>query len=394
MGAAHGHEAGEHHPAAPAVRRLLVLLVGPFVLLTLIGMVLLWPGDRARVDISETGLGARLIDAHVTATTEDPCPAAEEEAELQCLTIEVRIDEGPDSGQTRRIDVGQTTQTALPRVGDEVVLGYEPAAEEATEQYFFADYQRGGSLLFLTVVFCLVVVALGRWRGLFALLGLAISLLVLTKFALPSLLDGHSPLGVAVVASSLIMVIALYLAHGFNVRTSTALAGTLVSLLLTGVLGSAFVTAARFSGLASEEATTLRAFAGQVDLRGLLLAGMIIGSLGVLDDVTVTQVSAVWELRRANPAYTAFELYRSAVRIGRDHIASTVNTLVLAYAGASLPLLLLFTLAGRGAGEVLTSEIVAQEAVRTLVGSIGLVASVPITTWLASVVATRDTPTP
>jgi uncharacterized membrane protein len=188
------------------------------------------------------------------------------------------------------------------------------------------------------------------------------------------------------------MFVALYLAHGFSVRTSTAVLGTLASLLLTVLLGWAFSGATQLSGLSSEEANFLQGAFGGVDPRGLLLAGVVIGALGVLDDVTVTQASAVWELRAANPAYGVWELYRAAVRIGRDHIASTVNTLVLAYAGASLPLLLLFTISGTRLTDVLTSDVIATEVVRTLVGSIGLVASVPVTTGLAALLATA-TPT-
>ena len=151
-----------------------------------------------------------------------------------------------------------------------------------------------------------------------------------------------------------------------------------------------FVDLARFTGLADEEATFLQVFAGQIDLRGLLLGGFVIGALGVLDDVTVTQVSAVWELKHADPDYGFRDLYSSAVRIGRDHIASTVNTLVLAYAGASLPLLLLFTQAGQGLSDVVNGEAVAIEIVRTLCGSIGLVAAVPFTTAVAALVVARD----
>lgn len=169
-----------------------------------------------------------------------------------------------------------------------------------------------------------------------------------------------------------------------------ALLGTFASLLVTGVLGLVFVGAAKFTGLAQEEAGFLQLTAGQVDLKGLLLAGIVIGSRGVLDDVTVTQVSAVSELHASNPSLGRWDLYRAGVRIGRDHIASTVNTLLLAYAGAALPLLLLFTEASRPLGDVVTSETVAVEVVRTLVGSVGLVASVPITTALAALVVGPD----
>jgi uncharacterized membrane protein len=232
------------------------------------------------------------------------------------------------------------------------------------------------------------VIALSRWRGVTSLLGLAISFLVLLQFVIPAILEGSDPVAVSLVGAAAIMFVALYLAHGVNARTSTAVLGTVASLALTALLAAAFVGAARFTGFSSEEALFLQISAEQINIRGLLLGGIIIGTLGVLDDVTVTQASAVWELHNANPRLGARQLYHAAVRIGRDHIASTVNTLVLAYAGAALPLLLIFTLSNRPLGSVLATEVIAEEIVRTFVGSIGLVASVPITTALTAAAIT------
>jgi uncharacterized membrane protein len=254
--------------------------------------------------------------------------------------------------------------------------------------YFFVDFDRRVPLTILAVVFAVVVIALSRWRGFAALGGLAVSLLILIKFVLPAILAGSDPLSVALVGGATIMFLALYLAHGLNAATTTAVLGTLASLLLTGALALLFVNISIFTGAGSEEASFLQISQQQVNLQGLLLASIIIGTLGVLDDVTITQASAVWELHRVNPGLGARGLYRSGIRIGRDHIASTVNTLVLAYAGASLPLFILFSVSNRGLDQVLNIEIVAEEIVRTLVGSIGLVASVPITTGLAALVVT------
>jgi len=259
-----------------------------------------------------------------------------------------------------------------------------PLGAPVSAEFYFADYQRDLPLLLLGLIFAVAVVALGRWRGLRALGALGASLAVLVVFVLPAILQGSSPVAVAIVGSAVIMTVALFMSHGINVRTASALLGTLVSLGLTGILALVFVGATQLTGLASEEAVYLQVSAERINLQGLILAGIIIGSLGVLDDVTVTQASAVWELRKANRSWGFSELYRPAVRIGRDHIASTVNTLVLAYAGASLPLLVLFTQAERPLVEVAGGEVVATEIVRTLVGSIGLVASVPITTALTA----------
>jgi uncharacterized membrane protein len=179
---------------------------------------------------------------------------------------------------------------------DKIIVGL------AGDEFYFHDFQRGRSLLVLALLFAAAVIALGRWRGFMSLIGLAISLLVLVKFVLPAILEGQSPVMVSLVGAALVMFVALYLAHGFNAQTTTAVVGTMASLVLTGVLAAIFIEATKLTGLVSEEAGSLQALAGQIDLQGLLLGGVIIGSLGVLDDVTVTQAAAVWELRAANPA--------------------------------------------------------------------------------------------
>jgi uncharacterized membrane protein len=250
--------------------------------------------------------------------------------------------------------------------------------------------QRSMPLAVLAIVFAVVVVALGRLRGVLALAGIVLSLGVLLVFIFPALLEGAAPIGVALTGATIIAFGTLYLAHGLNDRTTVALLGTMASLGLTAVLAVGFAAAAELSGLASEESLTLLTFAPDLDFRGLLLAAVIIGTLGVLDDVTITQVAAVWELHHSDPAMGRRQLYGAGIRIGRDHIASTVNTLVLAYAAAALPLLLIYTQSGLAFGEVLATETVAVEIVQTLVGSIGLVASVPLTTALACWVIVRS----
>jgi uncharacterized membrane protein len=212
------------------------------------------------------------------------------------------------------------------------------------------------------------------------------SLLVIIMFVLPAVLEGANAVAVALVAAGAIAFLALFLAHGVNLATAAALLSSIASLAVTAILAWIFVRLANLTGLANESIGFLGALGTDLNPEGLLLAGVVIGSLGVLDDVTVTQVSAVWELKRARPDANTADLYRRAVRIGRDHISSTVNTLFLAYAGAALPLLLLFQEAGQSISSVATREVVAVEIVRALVGSIGLVASVPISTALAAAV--------
>jgi uncharacterized membrane protein len=387
---AHGHGNG-HTPAPPSGRRVRILIAAlllPCALGTLVGVVLLWP--TGGLPPTTTG-GQQPVRAEVVATRASECSPGDG-AGAGCAAVVVRMVDGPRAAR----DLVQIVpvEPGSPRfaVGDQVVLGWSGGDPDDPGSYQIVDFQRGSSLLWLAAVFAAAVLVLGRWRGLAALAALALSFVVLLVFVLPSILTGHDPLAVAVVGSCLIMFVVLYLTHGPSARTSTAVLGTLLSLALIGGLGAAFSAAAELTGLDDQTSNLIATLGTAVDARGLLLAGMIIGALGVLDDVTVTQTSAVWELRRANPALGPGALFSAAMRIGRDHVASAVNTLVLAYAGASLPLLLLFTVSGRALGDVVTAQDVATEVVRTLVGSIGLVASVPITTGLAALVASREKP--
>jgi uncharacterized membrane protein len=383
-------QAGPRPAARRQVRILLAVLVTPFAVATVVGLIVLWPAHRS-VDVpSAIGPQPERAEAVLVRVTRAPCPGTSDDpATPLCSSATARIRTGPHRGETVDLQpAGGGVYGRRVEPGDRVILalvgGDDPGAG-----WYFEDFARRRPMLLLAVIFAAAVALLGRWRGMFSLVGLVFSLVLLVRFVLPSILEGHNPVAVAVVGAAAVMFVALYLAHGFNVRTTSAVAGTLASLLLIGILSGLFVGATQLTGLASEEGEFLRALAGNIDLHGLLLGGIVIGSLGVLDDVTVTQASAVWELSLANTTYGFRQLYGAAIRIGRDHIASTVNTLVLAYAGASLPLLVLFTLSNRRLGDVLTGEIVAEEVVRTLVGSIGLVAAVPITTALTAFVATR-----
>jgi uncharacterized membrane protein len=232
------------------------------------------------------------------------------------------------------------------------------------------------------------------WKGVRALAGLGLSLVIVVGFIVPAILDGRSPEGVAIVGALAIMLVTIPLAHGLGPATVAACLGTSGSLLLTLGLASLFTELAHLTGLSSEEAIYVRATSGDVSLQGLLLAGMVIGALGVLDDVTITQASTVLALRQANPNLGTAALFRGALGVGHDHIAATVNTLFLAYAGASLPVLLIFNLSGTSFSDALNSEAVAAEVVATLVGSIGLIAAVPVTTAIASLLATRSGASP
>ena len=269
------------------------------------------------------------------------------------------------------------------RVGQGVYLYVVDPTLPVASRYRLAGVQRGEPLLLLFGIFVIAIVVLGRLRGLLAVVGLGASLIVLVEFLIPALIAGRPPVVTAVVGAAAVMIIVLVLAHGPTIRTATAMVGTGAALLLTLVLATTFVDLAGLSGATSEETAYLQ-IGLAIDLRGLLLAGIVIGALGILDDVTVTQVSTVYELRRADRSMPRRRLYAAALRVGRDHIASTVNTLLLAYAGASMPLLVLFATSGVGVSETLMTGEVAQEIVRTLAGSVGLIAAVPITTAIAA----------
>ncbi len=384
---AHGHAHGDRDFVVESTtRRNLWIIAGVLFALTAIGVAVLRPTGDNRPDLSRLGVASDLYDANVIASEEGPCSGTRLEDAVLCEFLTLELGEGPDAGETTVLELTIGAASPDVDVGDEIIVtrGEGPQGEVA---YQFADRQRRGVLIALALLFAVAVVVLGRVRGLAALGGLVASVVVLLQFALPAIIDGQPPVFVAIVASALIAFFALYLAHGFKPMTTVALLGTLASLALTALLAALFVWLGNFSGFASEEAFFLEAAGGQIDLEGILLAGIVIGALGALDDMTVTQASAVWELRAANPAMPFAELYGAGIRIGRDHVASTVNTLLLAYAGAAMPLLLLFVLSNQSLGAVANSEIVAEEIVRTLVGSIGLVSAVPFTTWLAARVA-------
>lgn len=375
-------------------RWTVALLVLGLCVATVVGLLLLRPtgaakalrGPDAGTAVAGTVVAIRpsACGNAVASGDESGTAAPSGGGPQRCSFVQIRLDDGPESGRQVSQLIGTEVVPNL-SVGSAVVLARANGTGiPFAERYQLVDAARGRPLLLLAVLFALAVVLLGRGRGALALLGLALSLLVVVSFLVPALLSGRPPLLTALVGASAVMLLVLLLAHGANLRTGVAILGTSASLLLIVGLSTLFVRLASLSGLSSEDAFYIRSLFGQIDLRGLLLAGIVIGALGILDDVTVTQVSTVWELRAANASLSRRELYTAALRVGRDHIASTVNTLLLAYVGASLPLVVIFSTSGQSATTTLTSSVVAEEVVRTLSGSIGLVAAVPLTTVLAA----------
>ncbi|MFD7668263.1 YibE/F family protein [Streptomyces sp. NPDC059788] len=409
LGHGHSHSHG-HGPAAPVsrhLRKVIAAVLIPFAAAVLAGLVVLWPGGAPGHKPSGVGFDQQTEKAKVVKVEEVNCadvhaqqqqqpsqqqpssPADPRQRQAQhCERAIIEVTTGKDTGR-RFESIVTPDATRHYTAGQGVVVAYAPKAPKDL-QYSVADVDRTFPMWVLAAIFAAAVVVVGRLRGVLALVALVVSFAVLTLFILPAILQGSNPLVVAIVGGSAIMLVALYMCHGLTARTSVAVLGTLVSLLLIGLLGSLFIGWALLTGNTDDQTGLVHGLYPDIEIRGLLLAGIIIGSLGVLDDVTVTQTAAVWELKEADPSAGWRKLYSSAMRIGRDHIASVVNTLVLAYAGAALPLLLLFSIAQSSVGTVASSEVVAEEVVRTLVGSIGLVASVPLTTLLAALVVSAD----
>ena len=299
--------------------------------------------------------------------------------------LEVLLTEGDLAGKTVTVETGTVPTANQPhfRVGDRVMVAASKDFSGKTV-FYIADFVRTQPLLWLFIVFIVLVLAVGRLRGLGSLFSLAASFFIILLFVLPHINKGEDPVLISILASMLIIPIMFYLSHGFNRKTTVAILGTLIALTITGLLAEVSVNAAKLTGFTSDEAAFLQVSKkGTINMKGLVLAGIIIGALGVLDDVTVSQSAVVQQLKRANPKIKPARLFTQALSVGQDHITSMVNTLILVYAGASFPLLLLFVNNPQPFSQVINYEIIAEEVVRTLTGSIGLVLAVPITTVLA-----------
>ena len=390
-------------PLEPLPARIVVGLLAVIGIAVMAGAVWLWP-SRQHVDIpmpfqNATGGAVSTQRGHVLSSGLGDCgsPSANQVLTTapqpgipgsgRCVRTLVAIDSGPNAGADTLLEFSPGPGQPQFAPGNHVRLVRQVDDQGATS-YAFYDFERGWALVGLALTFAVVIVAVARWRGLLALFGIVVAFLVLVVFLLPALRDGAPAIPVALVASAAILYAVIYLAHGVNLRTSAALLGTLSSLLLAAGLSWAAIKLAHLTGLSDEQNATVSAYLGNVSISGLLLAGFIIGSLGVLNDVTVTQASTVFELAHLGENTSRRAIFLGAIRVGRDHIASTVYTLVLAYAGSSLPLLLLFSVANRSLGDVLISESVAIELVRSAVGGIALALSVPLTTAIAAVLAT------
>lgn len=300
-------------------------------------------------------------------------------------SLEVIITNGSLKGRNVIIDDSEIISQDFSQYqkADRLVIIYSKDLE-GEDLFFITDYVRRNELLFLFLVFVALSALIGGWKGIRSILGMGVSFLVIFYFLLPQILQGASPILSSLLSTLVIIPVTYYLSHGWTKKTHTAVFSTIITLVVTGFLALYFVNIIKLSGFAQEEASFLQfEQSGKLDMRGLLLAGIIIGVLGILDDITISQASIVNEIRKANKKLKAKDIFTRSMRVGKDHISSLVNTLVLVYTGSSLPLLLLFIDSSRSFSEVINYEIIADEVVRTLVGSIGLILAVPITTFLA-----------
>lgn len=393
----HGHSHGrgaDEDAETPVGRTALIVLLGLLALTAVavvVGAVALWPDRHAVAELRREApylaAGVHQYDARVDQV-QRPC-ARPGEVTDSCGNVLATLESGPDEGASRFVPLPPGVASSGLAKGDRIQVLSTPSTGDAPgtpTAYTFGDVDRSVPLLWLGIGFVVAVVAVARLRGLLALVSVGFGAVVFGWFVLPSLLSGHSGVAVALVGSSAIMFVVLYLTHGPSARTSAALAGTLLGILVTAGAGWLAVRGSALSGYSDDTSDMLSSFASAVSLQGVLVCAVVIAGLGVVNDITITQASAVWELRAAGPDLSRLQLFARGMRIGRDHIASTVYTIVFAYAGTGLVLLLLVYLYDRPLLDTIPSELFAEEIVRVLAGGIGLVLAVPITTAIASLV--------
>jgi uncharacterized membrane protein len=387
MSGRHTHRADSQGLEGFEVRRgprtALLAALATVLVATIVGAALIWP-DREKSEALEdevdfTAPGATFVPGEVDEV-QPACPSLNDPGE-NCGQITVSIGEGPTEVT---VPVPPEVSNAGLEPGDTLRMLRTPATDDQPVRYSYFAIERSSPLLLMLLLFAVVVVAVARWRGVRALVGLAFSGAAILWFMLPALVSGESGLLVGLVGSAAIVFVVLYTTHGFSIRTSAAVAGTLAGIGLTALIGVLSVAATHVTGVVDEGGGILQAIAGDLDFQGLLTCAVIVAGLGVLNDVTITQASAVWELRGAGPGLSRREIFVAATRIGRDHIASTIYTIVFAYAGTALVTLMVIQLYGLPLTELLATEEIGQEVVRTLASSTALVLAVPVTTAIAA----------
>lgn len=331
-------------------------------------------GQTAQEDIQ--GIWRAEVTSIISFESRD-IPGTDAVTDIQ--TIQAKILEGERKGEIIQLE----NDFVRLKDNQKFYLNYL-ITEDGNEIYSVEDVDRRSPILFLTLLFVAVVLLFGRLQGLRSLLSLLGSLFVIIFVLIPLLIKGYNPVLISILIGSLILFVAIFFTHGFNIRSLTAFLGTIGSVAITGLLAFFAIDLLSLSGFFSDETVYLNfGTNGLLDFKGLLLGGIIIGVLGVLDDIAITQVSVVSELKKNSEDITNKNLFSSAMNVGREHVSALVNTIVLAYAGVSLPLLLWLSQSGTSFEQIINNEIFATEIARTIVGSIGLILTVPITTYLA-----------
>ena len=378
------------------IRITLMAIVIPFAIATVVGMALLWPTQGNPVgSLTPLADGTTEGRAIVVSTDSSQCATMDEPRRTSSTTnygsypsaVCARVIEGIDEGSVIELHVPPEVYDSI-REGTVVRALHTQPDPSTAGMWSYWDVERSFPMLALAVIYLVLVVIVARWRGAAAIAGLASSLAILLFFVMPALMSQRPALLVTLVGVSAMMFSSVYFAHGISIRTTTALIGTLAGVFLTVFLALTNVTWAHLAGTSSEDAQLIFGYIPGIHLQSLLICGIVIAGLGALNDVTITQASAVWELHAANPTMGKTALFTRAMRIGRDHIASTVYTLAFAYAGTALPALLLALIVDRPAWDIVTSSSIAEEIVRTLIASIGLIASIPLTTAIGTLLVT------
>jgi uncharacterized membrane protein len=362
--------------------RVLTVPVLVLAIATAVGLIVLWPGAEHHRGPSQA-FGGKSVGAKVTAVRDIRCPGPTAQ---RCRQLEIEV-----GARSAALTLGPANLAPHVEAGDAIRVQrvVAPAGAKHVEPYEFAGLDRRGTLLWLLLGFAALVVVLTRWRGMLALAGFALSLVLVTRFIVPAIAHGSSPVLVALVGSLAVMFITVVLTYGISPQSSAAILGIAGSLLFAAIVGTIAVHSARLDGRSSEYSTVLSQANTHISLQGIVLGGLVISALGVLADMAVTQASAVMALRRANPEMSPRAVFTSSFGVGRDHLVATTHTLVLVYVGATLPLLLVLHSVGVGFTDAVNAQDVSEPIVATLVGAMALLISVPLTTALATVLVAR-----
>lgn len=401
MAHGHAHHTNEQDPdrATPPeptrrANRIMLWILLPVLAATLVGLSALWPAgtDRPqdRPDLqTHTGEVVKVTEMDNSG---EPDPEGLGTTNPGAL-LDVQLSDGPDEGEVVEVPLQPALYASGVEVGDSVKVQRTDGATAGTAAYQFLDFNRTASLIALALAFGVALVVVARRRGALALVGLGFSGFIVLKFMLPALLAGSHPVAVALTAGTAILTVVLYVTHGLSARTTTALLGTLAGMGLATLVGVAVVSWAHLTGITSEDDILLWASAPDMKMTGVVICATIVTAVGILNDVTITQASAVWEM--AGDSRDAKDLFKRAMRIGRDHIASSTYTVAFAATGASLATYLLLTAYDRPLGDVVVLEQFSAEIIATLVGALAVVLAMPLTTAVAvAVVKSADTRTP